>query len=632
MTSAPPASRPALVLAGLSLLAAAAWLVSRVWLGLDFADEMQYYGQIASLVRTGRFFQDDLFLQQLGYVFLLPFFKLHAALFPRQDFLVLFARLLLLAAYAGTGWIFWRAATRAGGFNAAQKIAGLAAFAAWVPFQIFAFSYNTTSYLLIVLLIAGWLARETASWSRYLVTTAVLLTLLTYTHPLAGLALLAAAVAEAAGRRNLRAAGALLGATALGGLAVLGLMVWLHGRDFFTDLLTGITFTRSYGVGAAILRPYHFAGWLLLLGFGGLFILRLRLGRPFAHPPGAGSPPAVRWLALGVMGTAGGALLGPMLDRSMGFFPECALLCLLLVVAASLGPPAARAGPEAWLRGAMLALLIGGGAALLAITLVGLTLVTGYFAITVFGVLLLLLVAVTGTEDRPLAVGLAVIGTVCGAVFGYTSGNGLSSYGVGVAAAIPFLVLLGARSLQSAGIPGAAVAGPGLALLLLAHGVATPYGEQSIRRAFVPVTGVPAFRGIWTSPEKIEAVQRFLPLTAGGALQGRRILVIGPHPWLYFVLGGRPATPVLFMKFDASPEAYEIIAARLFREGPPDVIVLTATYLPRPLAARYQEWCREPYQMAVLTLPADFLLRYEGQTGHAFSPEVYVLSRPTHHP
>ena len=71
---------------------------------------------------------------------------------------------------------------------------------------------------------------------------------------------------------------------------------------------------------------------------------------------------------------------------------------------------------------------------------------------------------------------------------------------------------------------------------------------------------------------------------------------------------------------------------RLFREGPPDVIVLTATYLPRPLAARYQEWCREPHAAAVVSLPADFLLRYEGQTGYTFAPEVYVLSRPPHQP
>src|SRR5262245_16940690 len=93
-----PSSR-ATVLASAAVALAAAWLVLRVFIRLDFTDEMQYYGQISGLVRTGKFFHDDLFLQQLGYLFLLPFFKLHAVAFPDQSYLILFGRLLLAAAY-----------------------------------------------------------------------------------------------------------------------------------------------------------------------------------------------------------------------------------------------------------------------------------------------------------------------------------------------------------------------------------------------------------------------------------------------------------------------------------------------------------------------------------------------------
>ncbi|MBI2496503.1 MAG: hypothetical protein HYV75_00735 [Opitutae bacterium] len=640
MPSVPPptplSSRPALVLAGLSLFAAAAWLVTRVWVGVDFTDEMQYYGQIASLARTGRFFQTDLFLQQLGYVFLHPFFKVHALLFPDQDYLVLFGRLLLLAAYAGTGALFWRAATRLGGFSTAQKLAGLAAFAAWIPFQIFAFSYNTTAYLLIVLLLSVWLTRDPARYTRYLVLTAGLLTLLTYTHPMAGLSLLAAAAVETAVRRDLRTAAALLGTTALFGLVVLGLMFCLHGRDFFTDLLAGINFTRSWSFGAAIMQPYHFSGWLILIGLGALAVLRLQLGRACRLPLGQGSPAALRWSALVLLVALGGMLLGRALAWTMGYFAVCALLGVLMLLAVSIGPPADRSNPpprhDALLRRIMTGLVLGGIVILLTMMLTTHASVTGYFAITVYGVLLLLLVMVAGSEDRPATTGLVVVGTVGGAVVGFTSGNGLSSFGIGAAAVIPFLILHCARRLQQAGAPGAVLVGPGLALLLLCNGIATPYLEQSIRADFHPVRGVPAFRGIWTSPEKIEAIEKFLPLTAHGALRNRRVLVVGPHPWLYFVLGGEPATSILFMKFDGAATVYEQAAARLFRAGPPDVIVLTAVLLPPPFAALYQGWAREPHQTATLPVSADFNHRFQLQTNFGFNPEVYVLSRPPRHP
>lgn len=627
-----------MALAGLSVLAAVAWLVSRVWLGLDFADEMQYYGQIASLTRTGRFFQDDLFLQQLGYFFVLPFFKVHAFFFPDQSYLILSGRLLLLAAYGSTGLLFWRAATRLGGFSTAQKLAGLAAFLAWVPFQIFAFSYNTTSYLLIVALVAGWVVREPGKFRRYAVTTAGLLAVLTYTYPPSGLLLILAAVAEAAWRIGRRAALILLGAIAAAGFAGLGLMLVSHGTDFPRDLLDAVNFSRAFGnVGILLNIPYQSAAWLILLGLGGLFTWRIRRGRPLPHPLGAETPLVLRWAALAGLVVGLSALLGLVANWKFAYPTVCLALGLLMVLAVSVGPGdgqplALRPGSPVLLRWVALIVLAGGLAALFTILLATPYCLTGNFATTVFLTLLIILAATAGPPDGKILTGLAMTGTITGAVFALTSGNGLHNFGVGAAAFIPFLTLYAGRQLQQAGAPAGAVVGPGLALLLLVNGISTPYGEQSIRQAFHPVQGVPAFRGIRTSATKIEAVERFLPLTAGGAMQGRRILMLGPHPWLYFVLGGQPATSVLFMKFDGLPQAYELAAARLFRAGPPDVIVLTTTTLARPIGARYQEWTNQPYHTAVVPLPADFILRYRGQTGYTFNPEVYVLSRPSPHP
>ena len=60
--------------------------------------------------------------------------------------------------------------------------------------------------------------------------------------------------------------------------------------------------------------------------------------------------------------------------------------------------------------------------------------------------------------------------------------------------------------------------------------------------------------------------------------------------------------------------------------------MLTTTTLARSIGARYQEWADQPHHTAVVSLPADFILRYRGQTGYTFNPEVYVLSRPSPRP
>ncbi len=51
---------------------ALAWLFQavRVFHGLDFNDEMQYYGELVALTQSGRLFSADLFVQQMVYLFL----------------------------------------------------------------------------------------------------------------------------------------------------------------------------------------------------------------------------------------------------------------------------------------------------------------------------------------------------------------------------------------------------------------------------------------------------------------------------------------------------------------------------------------------------------------------------------
>jgi hypothetical protein len=628
----PPASRLATILTVTTLFAALVWLVSRVWLGLDFEDEMQYYGQIASLTRTGRFFQDDLFLQQLGYLFVLPFFKLHALVFPDQSYLMVFGRLLLLAAYGVTGGLFWRAASKLGGFSRLQKLASVAVFFAWVPFQIFAFSYNTTAYLLTVILVAVWIVRDPGKFPRYAVIAAGLLTLLTYTHPSVGLGLILTATLEATWQRGWRAGLQLMLATAGFGLAVLATMRLLHGPAFWQDLLDAINFTRSFGMAEVIRRPVHVASWLGLLALGGVFVWRQRFGRTFNHPLGPQSPFGLRWAVLCLLVVGCGALLGLLTTWKIGYSAACAYLGLLMLLAVSIGPADGQAlvlrfTNAALLRRVMIIALDGGCAAILLIMVLSMDVMTGYYAITVYGVLLLLLAATATLPEAKILIALVLIGSVAGAVSATTSGNGISNFGIGVAGVLPYLALYGTRQMEKAKVVGGPLIVPALAVLLLVNGMLNPYGEQAFWRTFLPIKDVPAFRGIRTSALKIEAIGRFKPVAANGAMQGKHILIIGPHPWLYFVLGGQPATPILFMKFDGKPQAYELVADRLFREGLPDVVIITSSFMPPPIGAKVQSWSKQDCFVTTVPIPDGFNYVFMRHVGYGFSPTVFVLSR-----
>jgi hypothetical protein len=636
MPSAPPASRSAAWFASVTLFATLAWLVSRLWVGLDFTDEMQYYGEITSLVRTGRYFQVDLFVQQSGYLFFLPLFKLHALAFPDQSYLVFFGRLVLLAGYVLVGGLFWRTATKLGGFSAPQKATALAAFLAWVPLQIFALSYNSTPYLLMVALMAVWLGRDPRREVRYTWTAAALLTMLTYTHPTAGGALTLLAVLEAGWRLGRAAGLRLVLATAVLGIMVGGIVLVLNGPGIFQDLLTAARFSRANGVGNAIRQPEQFAGLFVLLGIGGLFVRR-QLHGPLRHPLGSETPPVFRWLALGAFTVAAAALLGLVAQWKTGYFAASAYLGIMIFIAASLNtapnPPGHLPG---FLPGVMNATLITGCAALLAMTVFHLDCGTGYFAATVFVVLLVLLAPGPRCPETPRWIDLAVVGTTIGAIFSLTSGNGLHNFGVGAAGATPFLVLFGARHVDATlarRLPAIAPALlPALVTLLLLHGVLHPYMEPPIWGEFKPMRGVPAFKGIHASATKTEAVARFSPLAGADVLAGKRLLVVGSQPWFYFATPAQPATPMFFMHYAGNDTADNLIGQRLFLQGEPDAILLTDTVMPPAIATQVIAWTKTAFITRQVNLPPEFVHRLQAQTGYFVSEHVFLLTRPPARP
>lgn len=553
----------------LPLAAAVCWLIARVFVGLDFTDEMQYYGEILALVRTGRFFQCDSFVQQLGYLFLLPLFQLHAHVFPDQAFLVVFGRVVLLLGYAVVGALYWWTASRRAEFSTAQKLAGLAAFCAWIPFQLFAPGYNSLAYLLVVSAIALTWECDSLSWRRAAVL-ATILAVLTVTYPPVGVGLALMLFVEA-WRRGQRAQATRYVATlAAAAIAMVLLLVAVHGRTMATDLIAAIEFSRAFGVADVVFMPWHLIRWALTIAVGGFLLARILAGGRIA-----------------------------------------------LVV--SRHPARQR------LFVATVAVVLVAGMSILAVRWIG-----GRFA-TAFFLLLLLLLSIRPDADRARVGSLALAGLILGSIVAFTSGNGYLNFGLGAAGVIPFLTIHVARAIDAepaATRPQNAIAGfvPALIALLLLNGVLHPYREHRVWEPLERIAGVPAFAGIWTAPVKREAVDRMRTLLTNEAARGKRLLVAGPHPWLYFLSEAEPATPMFFMHFSGPPEVYQRLGDRLFASRPADLVVLTNA-MPEPLARRIGEWARDAHTAGRIRLPGGFVRRYERLTDFNFAEEVELLVR-----
>lgn len=567
----PARTRLAVALACAGFAAAAGWLLVRVRLGLDFTDEMQYYGEIAGLVRTGRFFQDDLFLQQLGYLWVAPFFKLHAWLYPDLDYFVVFGRALCVAAYAATGALLWRATAR-GGFGLPARITALGVFAAWIPFQLLAFSYNSLAYLALVALTALWLGRGAAVSLRGQLAAAAVLTVLTVSYPPAGLVLIAVAAAELAARHGRGPALQLVALTAAGGALTAAAIFATHGRVIFEDVLISLRFSSGFSGGQMFRDPAQIAWLLALCAIGGALTFRLRR-RSAPRPSVQTSRPRATLLAVGAWAVLAGLSVS-------------------------------------WRA--------------------------GYFVPVLFLGLLAALVLLVRPDDGPLAGDLGVLGLILGAVFAVSGGDGFLNASTGLAAVLPFLALVAARQTAeraAAVLPATVVAGawPAVSLVFLLNGAAHPYRDQRGWSGFGPVEGIPAFAGLLASPTKLETMARLRELSDHGAWRGRRVFVAGPHPWLYFATGGTPATCMFFLHFTADADredVYELIAERMFRDGPPDAIFLTNPVPPaigRPIGA----WSEAGVTERNVLLPLGFIRRHRREVSYDFAGQLYLLARPS---
>lgn len=239
------------------------YLVSRVFLGIDFTDEMQHYGELVSLVSTGRLFQVDLFLQQAMYVFLYPVFRLYYLIAGGWDHLVIAGRVFMLLAYVAAAWLAYRrSATDSAhypGWAAASVVL------VWFPFNILSPYYNAMAGLLISLIVYLWTGKARAR--LYLFASTLAVSMLCVAYPTLGLAVGALLVGD---ELLVRRYGLALRMVAL--LAAFGSLwaaiLWKMTGSL-ADIQDAIAFSKAFGVGYAFSSARHLQA-LFVIVFTGL--------------------------------------------------------------------------------------------------------------------------------------------------------------------------------------------------------------------------------------------------------------------------------------------------------------------------------------------------------------------------
>lgn len=227
------------------------YLVSRVFTGIDFTDEMQHYGELTSLVETGKLFQADLFLQQAMYMFLYPVFRLYYLVAGDWDYLVIAGRTFMLFAYMAAAWLAYRrsitGSARYPGWVAASLVL------AWLPFNIFSPYYNALAGLLVSLIVFAWTGEARAR--TYLVVSTLAVSMLCVTYPTLGLAVGALLIGDELLARRYGLAVRMVGLLAGFGSLWAAILWSLTGG--LADIREAIAFSKAFGVGYAFSSSKH---------------------------------------------------------------------------------------------------------------------------------------------------------------------------------------------------------------------------------------------------------------------------------------------------------------------------------------------------------------------------------------
>lgn len=492
----------------------------RVVYGVDFNDEMQYYGQLLALAKTGQFFTSDLFVQQAGYLLLLPLVKPYLSIFGVEGFVGYCRGLYALYVVFLFFSVYQRLVRAQVPDSTASFAALLASFAVtWV--NIYAFSYNTLAQGFLLLA-----AVEHYCWHRddprLVIRAAALSTLLVLVHPPLALPGFFSFFVRFLIERRYAAAFRLAGYSIVGAGAV-GFLLYSFSQP--ADVFDAIRFSAGFGAGKTVFLKSDQANVLLLVVLVVTLVIagRRLLGRRMT---------TWRWLNAAwfrVAVIAGFILAGcaSVFMANLPTFRALAMDLLVLLFVTSIFFVLFADEQEGKFIWMLVVFLMSGVTAVIASS-------NGMLQLQAAAMIFL-----------PFA-------------FCYVSENSTAVRLLGARASFVLVLLFGATLLVS---------------YVSAPFVTKPYQEGKIWQLTTPIQSGGALGGLRTTPEKVEAVEFIRAVIASEPAS--RLLVIGAQPWIYLASGVAPETQMLFMHSAGGAVAAEVLVRRLTQLTPDRVLIVS---------------------------------------------------------
>jgi len=238
--------------------------IANICLNIDFTDEMQYYGQISSFVENNKFFVNDLFFQQLTYLYYYPVLKVFNIFFD-STYLVFFVRLILFLSICLMLFIIFKK-------NNSKLLVPLIVLFISIMLSIsvsyqglFSLSYNTVSQIIWILFIFNFY-----NWGKNSYITAPLYSSsMSIIHPPSAIAIAILCLTRLAIEPNSKSKITKY----LIYLGLISLVIGLLLLSFTNihDIKDSLSFSSSYGVGAVLISNINqlvlFSAMIITAGF-----------------------------------------------------------------------------------------------------------------------------------------------------------------------------------------------------------------------------------------------------------------------------------------------------------------------------------------------------------------------------
>ena len=494
----------------------AAYLVFRVFFGLDFTDEIQYYGEIYGLLSAGRLFSNDLFIQQTGYALILPLLKIIFPVTSNLDYFVLKVRLLHTILIFLTLLLVYLTYMR----NKADKVGAALALGlislAVVNFYVYAPSYNTMAFMFIVIVLAIWLNADL--YGRIPLLAGLVVTL-GWTYPTIGILTAVVLFADIWLSTGFRTALQFSFTSILFGI-ILFLGLYLLSIFSIKDLTNSINFSSAFGSGGAWLSNKSVALIILTIALSTLTLTALFFATRVQLILKRNQVPVFlfsAWLAV-----TGVAVALTAWWRFSVIFWYASLFLILFAV-----------GIDHQRRPTIVRILL-------------------------LTVCISVIMALTSGNG----IGIFYRGFFIGIGFVY----------------FELIQALNQKSVPKQHLRNAYFVGFGLYALIVLLITAHPYRDALFWNLFPSSSNVPAFNGVFISSEKNDSIiWAHNELT--DIRERQDLLVIGPQPWIYFVTETNMDTDMVFMHFRGQDRAFQILADNLSSRRP-DYILITANEMP----------------------------------------------------